>query len=70
MRSINFVSAIRLYLYKSTLISNGESKSFSMACFVSFSERLACSGGISNPDGMRYLPNKQPSSPGASPKLL
>ena len=36
----------RLYLYKSTLISNGESKSFSMACFVSFSERLACSVGI------------------------
>ena len=26
------------YLYKSTLISNGESKSFSIACFVSFSE--------------------------------
>ena len=36
----------RLYLYKSTLISNGESKSFNIACFVSFSERLACSVGI------------------------
>ena len=36
----------RLYLYKSTLISNGLSKSFSIACFVSFSERLACSVGI------------------------
>ena len=36
----------RLYLYKSTLMSNGESKSFSIACFVSFSERLACSVGI------------------------
>ena len=36
----------RLYLYKSTLISNGESKSFSITCFVSFSERLACSVGI------------------------
>ena len=33
-------------LYKSTLMSNGESKSFSMTCFVSFSERLACSVGI------------------------
>ena len=33
----------RLYLYKSTSISNGESKSFSITCFVSFSERLACS---------------------------
>ena len=36
----------RLYLYKSTLMSNGESKSFIIACFVSFSERLACSVGI------------------------
>ena len=27
-------------------MSNGESKSFSIACFVSFSERLACSVGI------------------------
>lgn len=35
-----------VYLYKSTLISNGLSKSFSIACFVSFSERLACSVGI------------------------
>ena len=34
------------YLYKSTLMSNGESKSFNIACFVSFSERLACSVGI------------------------
>ncbi len=38
--------AIRHYLYKSTLMSNGESKSFNIACFVSFSERLACSVGI------------------------
>lgn len=34
------------YQYKSTLISNGLSKSFNIACFVSFSERLACSVGI------------------------
>lgn len=34
------------YQYKSTLISNGLSKSFSITCFVSFSERLACSVGI------------------------
>ena len=35
-----------VYLYKSTLISKGLSKSFNIACFVSFSERLACSVGI------------------------
>ena len=35
-----------IYTYKSTLMSNGESKSFNIACFVSFSERLACSVGI------------------------
>ena len=42
------LSCVNCYLcpYKSTLILNGESKSFSMACFVSFSERLACSVGI------------------------
>ena len=34
------------YQYKSTLISNGLSKSFNIACFVSFYERLACSVGI------------------------
>ena len=46
IHSNNSLSAIGSYLYKSTLISNGESKSFSIACFVSFSERLACSVGI------------------------
>ena len=39
-------SVLFVYLYKSTLISNGLSKSFSIACLVSFSERLACSVGI------------------------
>ena len=39
-------SVLFVYLYKSTLISNGLSKSFNFACFVSFSERLACSVGI------------------------
>ena len=34
------------YWYKSTLMSNGLSKSFNIACLVSFSERLACSVGI------------------------
>ena len=37
---------IDIYIYKSTLTSNGESKSFNIECFVSFSERLACSVGI------------------------
>ena len=46
IRSKTSLSAIRAYLYKSTLISNGDSKSFSIVCFVSFSERLACSVGI------------------------
>lgn len=35
-----------IYLYRSTLISNVVSKSFSIAYFVSFSEILACSVGI------------------------
>ena len=39
-------SVLFVYLYKSTLTSNGLSKSFNIACFVSFSERLACSVGI------------------------
>ena len=34
------------YLYKSTLMSNGLSKSFNISCFVSFSERLAWAVGI------------------------
>ena len=46
LRSKSSLFAIRPYLYKSALISNGLSKSFNIACFVSFSERLACSVGI------------------------